>query len=216
MGEQLLQAQKDDASKVLEDDTDAEKEETPESTIKETDREEKPAKTSESDSNKVDSWGFPITNDGETEFNNEIDNTEEKESVANAKDLPPMDAEAHVTKTALMQEKLPEAAKVENEDNGSNLPAETLSMTKETSEIDAEDIDVVEKLRKVVSELEQNSLDESNDAEQEKQLREITSNTDSKMVEEVTEEKIEVQTEVRKEYGSMGMLGASITYAYSK
>ena len=55
-----------------------------------------------------------------------------------------------------------------------------------------------------------------NDAEQEKQLSERTSNADSKMVEEVSEEKIEVETEVRKEYGSMGMLGASITYAYSK
>merc|ERR1711990_1081675 len=127
-----------------------------------------------------------------------------------------MDAEVHVTKTALMQEKLPEAAKVDNEDNGSNLPAETLSMTKETSEIDAEEVDVVEKLRKVVSELEQHSLDESNDAEQEKQSSEITSNADSKMVEDVREEKIEVETEVRKEYGSMGILGASITYAYSK
>ena len=41
-------------------------------------------------------------------------------------------------------------------------------------------------------------------------------NAESKIVEEVREEKIEVETEVRKEYGSLGRLGATITYAYSK
>merc|ERR1711994_423950 len=134
-----------------------------------------------------------------------------------------------VTEESLLTEESADAPKTENEETIADPPATWASANEEQEMETADATDVVERLRRTISELEQQSQENPpisysytlTDAEvsaQEPETNETTETEETKGAEEPVEEKKEEEPKVeeKKEYGFKGVLGASITYAYAK
>ena len=191
----------DTAKEILLQDTASDKkEESQESIQKPGENKEQEEQSLEKESSEVQSIDIVIPSDDEKKVG------DEQKEVTDFKDPEAITTENNVEECLLKEDTIveepTEISKVDNQENLDKPTAEISSeIEKQQKENVTDEIEIIEKLRDVVSELERQDSNHQ---------------CDDKVSEEVKGDKVEEIVEVQKEYGSMGVLGASITYAYNK
>lgn len=129
-------------------------------------------------------------------------NSDEAETITKGADL--YDVDEPLLKEEPIVEEPTKISNVDNQENLDKASTEIASEIGEQKENVSNEIEIITQLRNVVSELERQGSKQQCDDKV------------SEVIEEVGDKEVEESSEGQKEYGSLGVLGASITYAYNK